>query len=339
MPSIYDWDLVASNNATADPDLTWAEGQAPSSVNDSARTMMKRNKELLVDLGGSLVAGGTANALTVTAQSAFTSLADGRIVSFRAISANTASSTLNANGISVKLLVKSTDSGITALSGGELQVGSIYTAQYSTQLNSGAGAWLLLNPTPLSSSFFQPGMLIPYTGFGLPAGWLLCYGQGISRTTYAALFAVIGTVYGPGDGSTTFNLPDLRGRVIAAPDNMGGFAANRLTAVGLGVAAVHSVQGGSETQTLTIAQMPAHAHTGVTDVQGVHTHNTTMFNRGDAGSPTANSWAQGGPTFLGGQNVDASGAHGHNVSLNNTGGGTAHPNVQPTYVFNTLIKF
>lgn len=63
----------------------------------------------------------------------------------------------------------------------------------------------------------------------IPAKWLLCYGQAVSRATYADLFAVIGTTWGAGDGTTTFNLPDLRGRVMAGVDNMGGVAANRIT--------------------------------------------------------------------------------------------------------------
>ena len=66
------------------------------------------------------------------------------------------------------------------------------------------------------------GSVIDFAGIYLPSGWLLCYGQAISRATYAALFGAIGTTFGVGDGSTTFNLPDLRGRTTVAPDNMGG---------------------------------------------------------------------------------------------------------------------
>lgn len=69
----------------------------------------------------------------------------------------------------------------------------------------------------------------PVFGSTAPAGTLLCYGQAISRTAYAGLFAALSTTYGTGDGSTTFNLPDLRGRVVAGKDNMGGSAASRLT--------------------------------------------------------------------------------------------------------------
>lgn len=90
-----------------------------------------------------------------------------------------------------------------------------------------------------------------------PTGYLLCDGTAISRTTYATLFAAIGTVYGTGNGTTTFNLPDLRGRVPVAPDNMGtgAGAAGRLvfppTPGALGQT------GGEATHTLTTGEMPA----------------------------------------------------------------------------------
>ena len=78
------------------------------------------------------------------------------------------------------------------------------------------------------------GVVLPYAGSSAPAGWLLCHGQNVSRTVYAALFAAIGTTYGIGDGTTTFGLPDVRGRVIAGEDDMGGTNAQRLTFVSNG---------------------------------------------------------------------------------------------------------
>ncbi len=105
------------------------------------------------------------------------------------------------------------------------------------------------------------GTLLPYAGSSAPAGWLLCYGQAVSRTTYAALFAIVSTTYGVGDGATTFNLPDLRGRMIVGLDNMGGAAASRIAAATtLGQAA------GTETHAHTGA---SHTHTGPS-----HTHTT-----------------------------------------------------------------
>ncbi len=81
-------------------------------------------------------------------------------------------------------------------------------------------------------SLVPTGVVNPYAGATAPVGWLLCFGQAVSRTVYSTLFTAIGTTYGVGDGSTTFALPDMRGRVAAGQDDMGGTSANRLTSVG-----------------------------------------------------------------------------------------------------------
>lgn len=73
------------------------------------------------------------------------------------------------------------------------------------------------------------GAQMAYGGASAPTGWLFCYGQEVSRTTYAILFSVLGLSYGPGDGASTFNLPDKRGRVSIGKDDMGGGSANRVT--------------------------------------------------------------------------------------------------------------
>lgn len=155
MSSIYDWSLTAADNATADADLTWAEGQAPSTVNNSARVMMKRNRELVKDLGGVIVATGTANGLLVSAGSFFTTLSNGLVISFRAASNNTGAATLNVNGTGAKSIRIMTATGDTAIPADILRANGIYVAHYSTSLNGGAGGWLLLNAmstTQLSGS-------------------------------------------------------------------------------------------------------------------------------------------------------------------------------------------
>jgi hypothetical protein len=78
-------------------------------------------------------------------------------------------------------------------------------------------------------------MVIPWAGVATtaPTGWLMCDGSAVSRTTFVTLFAAVNTAYGAGDGSTTFNVPDLRGRVPAGVDNMGGSAASRLTSTSM----------------------------------------------------------------------------------------------------------
>lgn len=107
------------------------------------------------------------------------------------------------------------------------------------------------------------GSLMDYAGAQPPSGWMVCDGRALPRDTYSALFQSIGTYWGSGDGSTTFNIPDLRGRVTVGADNMGGAAANRVSAAGSGVdASSIGAVGGSQ-------YMQAHAH-GINDPG--HTH-------------------------------------------------------------------
>jgi microcystin-dependent protein len=94
--------------------------------------------------------------------------------------------------------------------------------------NSGAGAYRLID---LQN---KTGEVASYAGATAPAGALFCFGQAVSRTDYVGLFTAISTTYGTGDGSTTFNLPDMRGRVAGGLDNMGGSAAGRLTSASMG---------------------------------------------------------------------------------------------------------
>ena len=105
-----------------------------------------------------------------------------------------------------------------------------------------------------------------FWGTSAPAGWLFAAGQAVSRTTYAKLFAVIGITYGAGDGSTTFNLPDKRGRVSVSKDDMLGSAAARVTTAGSGVDGTTLGAAGGDQLT------QAHSH-GTT--QSAHSHGTT----------------------------------------------------------------
>lgn len=107
------------------------------------------------------------------------------------------------------------------------------------------------------------GAYFPYAGTSAPSGYLLCYGQAVDRDDYAALFSAIGTTYGPGDGSTTFNIPDLRGRVVAGKDDMGGSSANRLTDADDGLNGdTLGDTGGGETQVLVTGNLPAYTPAG-----------------------------------------------------------------------------
>ena len=189
----------------------------------------------------------------------------------------------------------------------------------------------------VAASAFSSGMLMPYAGATAPTGWLLCYGQAISRTTYADLYSAIGTTYGPGDGSTTFNVPDLRGRVIAGKDDMGGTSADRLTDQSGGLDGdVLGDTGGTETHTLVEAELAAHRHkllstkteagseygdgSGANDQKSIARknsyNNVTAYSLGyvsDSSEPTIAPSAE-------------------------TGSDTAHNNVQPTIILTYIIK-
>ena len=93
--------------------------------------------------------------------------------------------------------------------------------------HAGTGAYRIIR----DQGGVPTGTPLPFGGTTAPAGYLLCFGQAISRTDYAGLFAAVGTVHGAGNGSTTFNVPDLRGRVAAGKDDMGGSSASRLSSV------------------------------------------------------------------------------------------------------------
>lgn len=173
------------------------------------------------------------------------------------------------------------------------------------------------------------GSVMPFAGTSEPSGWFFCDGRLLAVATYSALFAAIGFTYG-GDGSTTFALPDLRGRVPAGRDNMGTTGvASRMTAGGSGVTGTTlGAAGGAETHTLSIAQMPLHGHpmriamisdsTPRTDMSGgmmIRTNSATSY------GPYTGAVSDAAGQQVGGQ-----------------GGNAAHNNVQPTIVLNYIIK-
>tara|TARA_A100000171_G_scaffold9557_1_gene7005 strand:+ start:1458 stop:2645 length:1188 start_codon:yes stop_codon:yes gene_type:complete len=176
---------------------------------------------------------------------------------------------------------------------------------------------------------FPTGGVIPFAGTsaGTPTGFLLCHGQAVSRSTYSGLFSVITSIYGDGDGSSTFNIPDLRGRVVAGQDDMGGTSANRLTGQTGGVDGdTLGGSGGAETHTLTEAQLASHTHQALNPLTG----------SGDSGNRFNIVNEQ--------QNFDTAtqsyrtSSGGNQNLINTTGSGSAHNNVQPTFILNYIIK-
>lgn len=177
------------------------------------------------------------------------------------------------------------------------------------------------NSVVREENLFPPEMLMPvgsvtaYVSSTAPDGWLSCSGQAVYRGDYPALFAVIGTTYGSGDGSTTFNLPNLSGRVIVGQGTGSGLTARSMGATG-----------GAETHTLTTAEMPSHSHTSnaVGGTLGLMTAdgNNTAGGGLDTSAVEPNLYAA--PAAL---------------SIDSAGTGGAHNNMQPFAVLNYIIKY
>lgn len=341
MANIYELSTTAANNASVGGQ-NWAEGQAAGTVNNSARQLNALIAQLLADIGGTLTAGGTANALTVTANSDFTTYADGRIIAFKASADNTAATTLSVNGIGAKAIRKMTSAGEAGLDAADIKNGYTYSVRYSTTANSAAGAWLLdWAPKPATLGDYVPvGSGMDYWGTTAPSGYIFAYGQAISRTTYADLFAVMGTAYGVGDGTTTFNVPDKRGRASFGKDDMGGVSANRLTDQTNGINGdTLGDTGGLETATLATTNLPSHTHaagTLATASSGAHDHTVQAVNN-DTGA--LNGFNNPVGSLQGSVTTSTDGAHTHTItgSTAEAGSGTAFNILPPGIVCNYII--
>ena len=165
----------------------------------------------------------------------------------------------------------------------------------------------------------------------IPAQWYLCYGQAVSRTTYSAAFGVLGTAFGSGDGSTTFNLPDIRGRALAGLDNMGGTAASRLTAGVSGIPAttLGGAGGGQISQADTLTAIST-----VTDPG--HSHTTSSSG---GGASDGSNFLQGGTVWdliRGVATNSATTSITVSTTVTSSLTGTTQ-NVQPTMVLNAII--
>ena len=167
----------------------------------------------------------------------------------------------------------------------------------STERASVSGAGQIAEATAI-----VPGIVLPFAGAAAPAGWLMCDGSAVSRTTYAALFAAIGVAYGAGDTSTTFNVPDLRGRVPVGKSTDTEFNALGNT-------------GGAKTHALSAAELAAHAH--------LYSLEATA----GLGSAPYNACAGTGTLYA------------DYATTKVAGSGTAHNNLQPFGVVNYIVKY
>jgi microcystin-dependent protein len=165
------------------------------------------------------------------------------------------------------------------------------------------------------------GVIWEYGGAAAPTGWLLCNGAAVSRTTYAALFAIIGTAYGSGDGSTTFNVPDRRDRVGVGvgPSYSRGQTGGAVTAT-TSTDGSHNHTGNTGGTTLTTAQIPSHQHTGTTSTIGDHVHSIGPVLLSGFGFGFSGNNGVSGTT----SSTNGAGAHNHTFLTDGTGGGGSH---------------
>jgi microcystin-dependent protein len=178
----------------------------------------------------------------------------------------------------------------------------------------------------LVPGLFEPGDLKITARANPPEGWLVCDGAAVSRTTYSDLFAAIGTIYGAGDGATTFNLPDLRGRVPVTADGSAGRLNNSPDALGQ--------SGGHE-------KLQSHSHGAGGLGLGPDTPNHA-HNLGWHASTRHEGSGFDYPGVIAGGNTPTSGVtanHTHVISGNTAseGSGNGH-NMQPYLVVNTIVK-
>lgn len=359
--TLFRWSSVASTNATADATINWAEGQAPSSVNDSARAMMAAVKKWCNDIGGTLQTAGTSTAYTVSTNQGFTTTAlmDTAQLNLLFHATNGANPTLNVDGLgAIPITIDGTNPPpvgslvagtpyvfVYYFSGSTLRMKNFYQVPYHMPIGA---AMLYFGPSTPNSSF----------AFG--------NGAAISRTTYATLFALFGTTYGAGDGSTTFNLPNLSGRVPAGRES----AASLLTSTYFGGdSTVLGATGGSQSHTLTTAQLavttPAGTISAITPAgtisqitpAGTITNGAITISGGTKGAiATTTAVAAAGHSFADvGSDIAAAQAASTFAGTPTTptftgsattptftgssfGSGNPHNNVQPTIICNYIIR-
>jgi microcystin-dependent protein len=218
---------------------------------------------------------------------------------------------------------------INILAGKVLQVGG--TTSTGTLVVTGAATTGNLNVNgkmSVNNTEIVPiGTIVPFAGKTTPSGWLLCDGSSKSKADFPVLATLLGNTYGPAT-TTNFTLPDLRGRTVIGSGTGKGLTARTLGGVV-----------GSETHTLTTAQMPSHTHeaSGTTSTNGAHTHGVELDTSGgwNGGRPQGSDRPHNATHY-----TQSAGDHSHTFSITtgSAGDGKAHPNMQPSIVLNYIIR-
>ncbi len=314
--SAANWSEDDNANTAAAPDGA-PEGMAPSGVNNVLRAHQGALKRFY-NWTNPKITGGSSTAYTLSYAVAPGSLADGmtHLVQFHAV--NGAGATLNVNSLGATPLHYHAAGAWRIAPPGLIDTDEVCRVAY----HSSSGAYRL------NGRRNRTGEVVPFAGSMAPAGALLCYGQAISRTAFAGLFVTLGTAHGAGDGSTTFNLPDLRGRAVAGKDNMGGSSAARLNSISsttLGAA------GGGQTNAASVSGSISGGTAGSLSVNGI-TDVDSASSATQSGGPLAVSGHTHTHTISGGTSGSLT------VAGSFSGSSASFSVVQPTMILNYLIR-
>lgn len=246
---------------------------------------------------------GTANAINLTNTVPIVSYKAGQEFRFQALLANTGPVTVAVDGLAAKAV---------NVAGVALTAGQILAGMWITIAFDGTDFEMAVGTTPAAVSVSS---IMAWPLATVPSGWLECDGSAVSRATYAALFSVIGTAYGVGNGSTTFNLPNYKDYFLRGFDASGTDAASR-TDRGDGTT-------GANVGTRQADQIKSHTHTGTTSTNGSHSHTVAR------GATTAVDLAHGGSDRPVVNNdlatTSTDGNHTHTFTSDTTGGTETRP--------------
>lgn len=252
--SVLNYSTNASSNTTVGG-VSIAEGMPPGNVNNAMREMMADTRKWQIDVSGVTTTTGAGNAYAFASAQGVTAYTNGLRICFEADKDNTGAATFAIDALSAKAIKKYTNAGLGDVVAGEIQAGAFYDVVYEAaedsfillspslaiasqgEAEAGTDATKLMTPqrvaqaiaalTPAAPDAVPPGAVFWMAMNTPPSGYLKANGDAVSRTTYAALFAAIGTTFGAGNGSTTFNLPNLRGEFIRGWDDGRGVDSGR----------------------------------------------------------------------------------------------------------------
>lgn len=318
MAEIQDFDPIDDNNVTR-----WPENMLAAAVNNAARADEGILARFFRDTTPYATCSGTSTAYTLTPSRTISSLSATTVIAFRANVTCGTAPTFNLSGLGAYPIKKLFNSPVAAT---DIQAGQVVvlawdpTNSWWQMLSHPASG---LSGTDISARILKCGSILPWPTATAPAGWLICDGSAISRTTYAELFSVLGTIYGTGDGSTTFNIPDYRGYSHRGLDTTATVDPDVASRTNRGDGTT-----GANVGTKQADQTKSHTHANTLTDPG-HTHPLT--------ASLANSLAQSGPSAFYGAAITSgnTGSNTTGITITNASSGgneTRGKNVAVNYI-------